>query len=246
LTKKSGGSILLNWTRVTTGPFFEGGAAVGKSYKVVEGFDKKNLAEFLVKEGQFLLPVVEAIQEARQAIDEVIDVVAGAAVEAVLVMSAEEVAGKRSQGMRKSCDVYWHGSQSGRVRLSDRKMKVSRPRLRRKVGGEVEVPAYSAMQRSGLAGRMYEILVSGVTTRKYKRAIREMADTAGVSRSAVSREFVDESGARLEELCGRRFEGLDILVVYVDGIVFGGHHVVAAVGVDNQGGKRLLGLILAP
>ena len=111
---------------------------MGKSYRVVESFDKKNLAEFLVKEGQFLLPVVGAIQEARQAIDEVIDVVAGAAVEAVLVMSAEEIAGKRSQGKRKDGDVYWHGSQSGKVRLSDRKMKVKRPRLRRKGAGEVE------------------------------------------------------------------------------------------------------------
>lgn len=169
---------------------------MSKSYKVVESFDKKNLKEFLVKEGQFLLPVVSAIQEARQAIDEVIDVVAGAAVEAVLVMSAEEVAGRRSQGRKKDGDVRWHGSQAGKVRLSDRKMKVSRPRLRLKGGAEVEVPAYSAMQSSGLSRRMYEILVCGVSTRKYKRAIKEMAQTAGVSRSAVSREFVDESAAR--------------------------------------------------
>jgi uncharacterized protein YybS (DUF2232 family) len=47
---------------------------------VVEPFDKRKFKEFLVKEGQFLLPVVSAIQDARQAIDEVIDVVAGAAV----------------------------------------------------------------------------------------------------------------------------------------------------------------------
>ena len=213
-----------------------------KSYRVAEGFDKRNLAEFLVKEGQFLLPVVGAIHDARQAIDEVIDVVAGAAVEAVLVMSASQVAGRRSQGRKKDSGVYWHGSQAGKVRLSDRKMKVSRPRLRRKGGPEVEVPAYRAMQSRGLSRRMYEILVSGVSTRKYKRVIKEMADTAGVSRSAVSREFVDDSAARLEELCRRRFEKVDVLVVYIDGIVFGGHSVVAAVGVDIEGKKHLLGL----
>ena len=215
---------------------------MGKSYRVVESFDKKNLSEFLVREGQFLLPVVSAIQEARQAIDEVIDVVAGAAVEAVLVMSAEEVAGRRSQGSKKDSDIYWHGSQSGKVRLSDRKMKVSRPRLRKKGGAEVEVPAYKAMRGSDLSRRMYEILVSGVSTRKYKRVIKEMADTAGVSRSAVSREFVDDSAARLEELCRRRFDKVDILVIYIDGIVFGKYRVVAAVGVDCEGEKHLLGL----
>jgi len=232
--------VELDWSYDRT--LKKGGAAVGKSYAVVESFDKKNLKEFLVREGQFLLPVVGAIQQARQAIDEVIDVVASAAVEAVLVMSAQEVAGKRSQGSKKTGDVYWHGSQAGKVRLSDRKMKVKRPRLRRKGGCEVEVPAYKAMQLSGLSGRLYEILVSGVTTRRYSRVISQMAQTAGVSKSAVSREFVEESAAKIEELCGRRFEGLDILVIYIDGIVFGGHHVVAAVGVDSQGEKRLLGL----
>ena len=70
---------------------------MSKSYSVVEPFEKRKFKEFLVKEGQFLPPVVSAIQDARQAIDEVIEVVGDAAAEAVLVMSGEEVAGKRSQ-----------------------------------------------------------------------------------------------------------------------------------------------------
>ena len=42
-----------------------------------------------------------------------------------------------------------YGGQSGTVMLSDRKLAVQRPRLRKKgagVGKEVEVPAYQAMQ----------------------------------------------------------------------------------------------------
>ena len=34
----------------------------------------------------------------------------------------------------------------------------------------------------------------------------------------------------------------DYLIVYVDGIQFGGHHVLAALGVDDEGNKRILGL----
>lgn len=43
-------------------------------------------------------------------------------------------------------------------------------------------------------------------------------------------------------LMGRRLDHLDILVLYLDGIVVAGHHIVAAVGVDGEGRKHLLGL----
>ena len=35
---------------------------------------------------------------------------------------------------------------------------------------------------------------------------------------------------------------LDLLVIYLDGVQFGGHHVIGAVGVDTDGRKHVLGL----
>ena len=40
----------------------------------------------------------------------------------------------------------------------------------------------------------------------------------------------------------RRFDDLDLLVIYVDGLIFSGHTVLAAVGVDSAGKKHVLGL----
>ena len=34
----------------------------------------------------------------------------------------------------------------------------------------------------------------------------------------------------------------DYLIIYVDGIQFGGHHILAALGVDDEGNKRVLAL----
>ena len=39
----------------------------------------------------------------------------------------------------------------------------------------------------------------------------------------------------------RRLDDRGCLVVYVDGIQFGGHHVLATLGVDEKGNKRVLG-----
>jgi len=107
-------------------------------YQIAEKKDSQALAEFLASEGQLLLPMVELITQAELAVDEVIDVMGRATVEAVLQLSAEQVAGPKQQGRPgdDGRDVRWHGSQNGIVTLSDRKLRVSKPRLRRQDGGE--------------------------------------------------------------------------------------------------------------
>ena len=51
----------------------------------------------------------------------------------------------------------------------------------------------------------------------------ELAESVGISRSAVSREFVAASEAQLKGLCERRLDELEILIVYIDGIQFAEH-----------------------
>ena len=73
--------------------------------------------------------MVELIEESRMAVDELIETLGRSTVEAVLLMSASGVAGERHQGM-KGGEVLRHGSQAGVVALSNRKMRVTKPRLR--------------------------------------------------------------------------------------------------------------------
>jgi transposase-like protein len=64
----------------------------------------------------------------------------------------------------------------------------------------------------------------------------------GVSRSAVSREAIEASEAALKKLLERRFDAVDLLVIYIDGMHFGDQCVLAAIGVDCQGSKHVLAL----
>lgn len=213
----------------------------------VKGTEDRRVVEFFVRHGQFLLPMIDLIEQSSAAIDEMIDVVGRGAVEAVLQLSAQELTGGKSQGRKveRANEVRWHGHQQGSVALSDRKLRVERPRLRGSAG-EVPIPAYAAMQDDErMSARMLELLLSGVSTRDYQKVIREMAETAGVSKSSVSREFVEESAAKLKELNERRLPAeKQILIVYLDGMVYGEHHVLAAVGVDRKGFKHALGMRL--
>ena len=199
------------------------------------------------------VPLVELLEKGERAIDEVIDVMGRATVEAVLQMSAEQVAGPKAQGRRgPDREVYWHGVQGGRVALKERQLRVARPRLRKKrrradESGEVEVPAYTALQADQrLADRMLELVLNGVSTRRYEQVLPAMADQVGISKSEVSRETIEAGTRVLQELAERDLGELDVLVVYLDGIVFGDYHVLAAVGVDATGRKHVLGLREGP
>ena len=209
----------------------------------------KPFAQMLAKDGQLILPLLELLNTAETAIEDLIDVVGRATIEAILVMSAAEVAGPRQQGKKTGRDVVYHGSQQGRVKLKDRQLQVQKPRLRRRTpaegqSGEVEIPAYAMMNAGGerLAARILEILIGGVSTRRYANVITEMADTVGVSKSQVSRTTIEAGAEVLKALAEKTFHNLELLAVWIDGIQLGQWHVVCDVGVDPEGNKHVLGI----
>ena len=209
--------------------------------------DSQKLAQFLAKDGQMLLPMLDLVEQAQCAIDELVDVMGRATIEAILQMSAAQIAGPKQQGKRAEREIAYHGKQAGRVALKERQLRVEKPRLRKKrrgegEPGEVEIPAYAAMQKDQrLADRMLDIMMAGVSTRRYADVLPEMAAQVGVSKSQVSREFIDAGERLLKELAERNFSEKDLLVIYLDGVQFGPYHVICAVGVDAQGEKHVLG-----
>ena len=166
-----------------------------RTYQVVtkpSTLSSRELAEFLSKDGQLLLPLVELLERGEKAIDEVIDVMGRATVEAVLRMSAEQRAGPKRQGRRADDRaLYWHGSQPGRVTLSERQLRVEKPRLRKKTArqgerGEVAIPAYDAMQRDrpGVRRRQRGTALSQPQAAECRRPPAERAARPGTGHPA--------------------------------------------------------------
>jgi hypothetical protein len=218
---------------------------VNKPYHIVTRAAKDSAAiieQFCQTNGQILLPIVNLIESASQVVETVIHEIGIQTLETILTLSAEQVAGPQTPG-KASGDIRWHGSQPGHVKLADRKVRLQRPRLRHKTDGEVKVPAYEALRSDrGMSQRMLGALLRGVSTRDYKTVLPEMAATAGVSRSSVSRQAIEASSEQLSQLQERRWEGIEILVIYIDGQRFASHHILSAVGVDIEGKKHVLGI----
>jgi transposase-like protein len=219
--------------------------AVKKEYQILTRAERESasvIQQFCQTNGQILLPIVEMIESASEVVNTVIHEIGRQTIELLLVLSAEQVAGARTQG-KASGDIRWHGSQGGRVALTDRKVEVKRPRLRHRTEGEVKVPAYEALRRdAGIGQHMLGALMRRVSTRDYEDVLPEMAASVGVSKSAVSRQAAEASAEQLHQLQERRWEEVEILIIYIDGQRFGPHHVISAVGVDVEGKKHILGI----
>lgn len=214
-----------------------------KPYQIVTRAAKESAAvveQFCQANGQILLPIVSLIESASQVVEKVMHEIQMQTLETILTLSAEQIAGVRTPG-KVSGEIRWHGKQAGKIKLADREVKVQRPRLRHKTEGEVKIPAYERLRQDrGLQNHILGALMRGVSTREYGEVLPEMAETVGVSRSAVSRQAIEASAEQLKALRERRWDATEILVIYIDGQRFGSHMILSAVGVDREGRKHIL------
>ena len=216
-----------------------------KTYQIVTRAARESAAvieQFCKSNGQILLPMLNLLDSASQIVEGAIHEIGARMIEQILVLSAGQIAGSRTPG-KASGDIRYHGTQNGTVQLADRKLRVTKPRLRHRTEGEVKVPAYEALRGDrGAAQHVWGTMLRGVSTREYAQVLPEMAATVGVSKSAVSRKAVEASIEQLKQLQGRRWENIDMLVIYIDGQRFGDHHMLSAVGISGDGRKHIMGV----
>jgi len=137
------------------------------------------------------------------------------------------------------------GTVASEVVLGGRKVAVRRPRVRAD-GHEVALPTFQAMAHTDpLNRRVVEQMLVGVTTRQYARSLEPIGDgmtSRGTSKSAVSRRFVAQTAAQLEQWRARSLADLDLVALLIDGLHVSDHCLVVAVGIDATGQKHVLGL----
>jgi putative transposase len=144
---------------------------------------------------------------------------------------------------------YRHGAEAGSVTLGGRRIPVTRPRVRAADGsGELHLPGYDLFSSTEVLGRMaLEKMIAGLSSRRYRAGLEPVGEAAAdaasaTSKSAVSRRFVAATETALAELMSRDLSGLDLVAFMVDGVHFGEHTCVVALGIDADGTKHPLGV----
>ncbi|MCA1707628.1 MAG: transposase, partial [Actinobacteria bacterium] len=143
-----------------------------------------------------------------------------------------------------------HGHEAGSVSLGGRRVPVARPRMRATDGcGELPVPTYELFSQTDVLGRMaMERMLAGLSTRCYPVGLEPVGarveqTAVSTSKSAVSRRFVAATETALAELLAAELSELDLVALMVDGVHFGEHCCVVALGIDIEGVKHPLSLV---
>lgn len=150
---------------------------------------------------------------------------------------------------REDDKCYTWGKQDGYVSLGGQKVHIERSRVRRGRGkGEEVVPkSYIQFQREDdRTRRVFATMLANVSCRNYGKAIETVEQGYGISKSAVSREMVKTTKEQLSQLCERRLDGVEMLVLIIDGIRVDDTIFIAALAIDTKGVKHLLGFAEGP
>ena len=142
---------------------------------------------------------------------------------------------------------YRHGTEAGSVTLGGRRLAVTRPRVRAADGsGELHLPSYDLFSSTEVLGQLaLEKMLAGLSSRRYVRGLEPAGQAVGdaaasVSKSAVSRRFVAATETAFAELMSKRLDDLDLVAFMVDGVHFGEHTCVVALGIGIDGTKHPL------
>jgi len=115
--------------------------------------------------------------------------------------------------------------------------------------GEVPVPAYELFSSSEILGRMaMSKMLGGLSSRRYRVGLEPVGEkveraASATSKSAVSRRFVTMTETALAELLAAPLGNLDLVALMIDGVHFGEHLCVVALGIGIDGTKHPLGLV---
>lgn len=139
------------------------------------------------------------------------------------------------------------GFNPGSVRIGDQKLKVEVPRIY-----DYEQDKNAVLDRYEDLKQLpepTEQLINGVllglSMRDYAKVIDHIGEGFGMSKSSISRSFIDRTEEKLKEFESRSLEHLQIIALFIDGKYLSKEQIIICMGVTLQGEKIPLGFVQA-
>ncbi len=191
---------------------------------------------------QLVLPMVEIMQLVQDGCGQLLREAGLRLMTLVMEQEAERLVGPRHQPDEQRTGYRW-GNEAGYCIVDGQKVPIDRIRLREKDGRELPLGSYQLFQRSApLQDGVWWKMMRGLTTRNYGAVTRTFRQAYGIEKSAVSERFVQASREKLQELLERPLGDLDLCALLLDGTPVKGRQMMAAIGIDREGKKHVLGL----
>lgn len=166
---------------------------------------------------------------------------------ALEIMLEDEVSSHAGQKGKhnNSRAAYRHGYEKSRVTLGGQKVSVEKPRVRSKLENkEITIETLNHFQEEDLLNTSaLKRIINGVSVRKYQNTLDEIPiESHSISKSSVSRRFTKVTEKLLQEFLSRPIDDY-FPIIMMDGVHLGDYLVVVALGISEEGKKKILGLI---
>jgi putative transposase len=196
---------------------------------------------------EVLMPLIEGMTATRTHLLEWVHTLGVGALHAVFRAEAEALAGPKGRHQRARTHHHW-GHTATELTFGGRRIQVARPRVRSCAGQEAVLPAVAAWRaRDPLTARVLEQILLGVSTRGYAGSLEAgppATPSRGTSKSAVSRTLGRRLTSTLAAQLEQRLDEVEVLALFLDGVMVAGHTVIVVLGLTREGDKRPLGLRL--
>lgn len=160
---------------------------------------------------------------------------------ALLVFEVNNLVEQSSQDPSTPALTRW-GWEQGFMTAGGKKISITRPRVRSDEG-EVTLHTYRLLQSNeGLTEEAFNHVAVKVSMRDYEGVVNQLVSGYGISKSSVSRRWIQASAEELRHLLERPLDDIDLVVLVFDGIVIGNVTLVVGMGVDSKGKKHILGM----
>jgi putative transposase len=192
---------------------------------------------------QLTFPTAGIAELAQHSLGDLLRQVGKVFIESVMESEVRDLVGERSRPDSERGAYRW-GTETGFCVIDGQKVPVERPRVRsRPQNREVALGSYELFQRASLMEEnVWQKIMHGLTMRSYKEVVQQFAEAYGIEKSATCEHFIEASRIKLKQLMTRSLRDLPLSVMLIDGTIFKGEHIIAAIGIDRFGNKVVLGI----
>ena len=137
------------------------------------------------------------------------------------------------------------GFNPGSVRIGDQKLKVDVPRIYdNEQDKNTMLDRYEDLkQLPEPTEQLINGVLLGLSMRDYSKVIDHLGEGFGMSKSSISRSFIDRTEEKLKEFESRSLESLQIIALFIDGKYLSKEQIIICMGVTLQGEKIPLGFV---
>lgn len=166
-------------------------------------------------------------------------------VNTLISIEVDKLAGERYSHENPSEGRFsrW-GHNPGSVKVGSQRLPIQVPRVYdNQEQKSVSLDSYEQLLKARPQSEsMVQSVLHGISMRDYQRTAETLVGNFGLSPSTISREFVAQSTAALEEFQKRRYEENKFVAIFIDGKYLAGQQMIIVIGITDKGKKIVLGV----